>query len=138
MHAGESGQVLVEFVSGIDPGICLASHACRCLGRRLVLVGVFTCECRARLMYVRSPHNGNFDQGDYLELDDLAKLQGVDLYGYNLSGVGKPSVGAMLGNAMSGNVLEFLLPEALVAAGWMSPARRDELRGLSLLRYLAA
>jgi hypothetical protein len=44
----------------------------------------------------------------------------------------------MLGNAMSGNVLEFLLPEALVAAGWMSPARRDELRGLSLLRYQVA
>ena len=76
-------------------------------------------------------------QGDYLELEDMAGLQGVDLdkLKFEDASVSRAAMAGMLGNAVSGSVLKFLIPQVLLVGGWMCRQERKALREQSEVRY---
>ena len=76
-------------------------------------------------------------KGDYLDVDDLVRLQGLDADALDWQGAGvrRRKFAGMLGNAMSANVLEFLIPCALKSAGMVSSRQYQEMLQKSLRRW---
>ena len=76
-------------------------------------------------------------KGDFLDVDDYTRLQGLDVGDLDWQGAGvtRRQFAGMLGNAMAANVLEFVIPCALKSAGMISNRRYIEMSQNSFRRW---